>query len=156
MKRGYGVLLVGVWLTVGVIAVSPEARAALGEPAESISADCKALSAARRGVTARTEYTVQEVVSDANVVREYLTPSGIVFAIAWNGLSHPDLTPLLGSYVAEYRQALRKTPRTPGRRHFRVRADRVVVEKWGHMRNLQGRAYDPALIPPGVSIDEIK
>jgi hypothetical protein len=24
------------------------------------------------------------------------------------------------------------------------------------MRNLQGRAYDPALIPTGVSIDEIK
>ena len=156
MKRGYGVLLVGVWLMAGVSAVSPEARATLGEPAESISVDSRALSAARQGVTTRNRYTVEEVVSDANVVREYLTPSGIVFAIAWNGLSHPDLTPLLGSYVAEYRQALRKTPRTPGRRHFRVRADRVVVEKWGHMRNLQGRAYDPALIPPGVSIDEIK
>jgi len=37
-----------------------------------------------------------------------------------------------------------------------VRTDRVVVEKWGNMRNLQGRAYAPALIPPGVSIDEIK
>jgi len=47
--------------------------------------------------------------------------------------------------------------RKPGlRRHFVVRTDRVVVEKWGHVRNLQGRAYPPALIPLGVSVDEIK
>ena len=43
----------------------------------------------------------------------------------------------------------------PGR-HFRaVRGQRVVVERWGHMRSLHGRAYDPALFPAGVKIDEI-
>jgi hypothetical protein len=46
--------------------------------------------------------------------------------------------------------------RQPGRRHVTVKTDGVVVEKWGHMRNLQGRAYAPALIPQGVSVDEIK
>ena len=48
------------------------------------------------------------------------------------------------------------SPREPGRRNQKVETNRIVVEKWGHMRNLQGRAYVPALIPAGVSIDEIK
>ena len=102
-------------------------------------------------------YTVQEFASDATTVREYVAPSGIVFGVAWDGLTYPDLTPLLGSYDGEYQEALRQEPRKPGlRRHHAVRTDRVVVEKWGNLRDLRGRAYAPALIPPGVSIDEIK
>jgi hypothetical protein len=103
-----------------------------------------------------TGYTVQETETDATVVREYVAPSGLVFGIAWNGLTHPDLTKLLGSYAAPYKKALRQTPRKPGLRRHQVKSDQVVVEKWGHMRNLQGRAYAPALIPPGVSVDEIR
>jgi len=149
------VLVLFLGLSTGVLAPR-QALATLGEPATSVESDSKVLSARQRTTTTRTAYTVQEVVSDANTVREYITPAGIVFAIAWNGLTHPDLAPLLGSYVGEYRQALRQTPRKPGRRSHQVRANGVVVEKWGHMRNLQGRAYAPALIPPGVSVDEIK
>lgn len=84
-------------------------------------------------------YTVHEIESDASSVREYMAPSGVVFGIAWNGLIHPDLTPLLGSYAVEYRAALKQTPRKPGRRRHQVKSERVIVEKWGHMRNLQGR-----------------
>jgi hypothetical protein len=110
----------------------------------------------RGAAAARNGYTVHEIRSESTTVREYVTPSGIVFAIAWNGRTHPDLTSLLGSYAGEYKDALQRTLREPGRRSRTVKTDRVVVEKWGHMRNLQGRAYAPALIPPGVSIDEIK
>jgi len=134
-----------------------QAQAALGESSASISSDRKALVSVRHATTARNGYTVQEIDTGTTVVREYISPSGIVFGIAWNGLAYPDLTPLLGPYASEYQQALQQTPRQPGlRRHHAVRTDRVVVEKWGNMRNLQGRAYAPALIPPGVSIDEIK
>ena len=89
-------------------------------------------------------------------MREYVSPSGVVFGIAWSGLVPPDLTQLLGSYAPEYQEALQQTPRQKGSRHLRVETPGVIVEKWGHMRNLQGRAYAPALIPPGVSVDEIK
>ena len=139
-----------------VLSIPRSAQATLGEPAASVESDRKALSAQPRTPSARGSYTVQEVVSDANTVREYVSSSGVVFAVAWNGLTHPDLTPLLGTYVDDYRQALQKTKRTPGRRSLTAKGDRVVVEKWGHMRNLQGRAYVPALIPSGVSLDEIK
>jgi len=89
-------------------------------------------------------------------VREYLSPSGQVFAVAWDGLTHPDLAVLLGTYADEYRAASRETPRVRGQRNRRVEAPHVVVEMWGHMRHLQGRAYAPSLVPPGVDLDEIK
>ena len=155
MKRRLHVLMLCLGLAAAFISIPRHASATLGESADSVESDRKALSAVRRATTARAGYTVHEVVSDANTVREYISSSGVVFAIAWNGLSHPDLSPLLGSYTGEYRHALRQTPRKPGRRSLQVKAKGVVVEKWGHMRNLQGRAYVPALIPPGVSVDEI-
>jgi hypothetical protein len=148
--------LLGFGLTVAMLAHAGPGRATLGEPADSIAADQKALIAVRPFLTVRNGYTVQEVSSDAVVVREYISPAGIVFAIAWNGLNHPDLTPLLGKYAAEYEESLRHTARKPGRRSLSVETNRIVVETWGHMRNLQGRAYIPALIPDGVNVDEIK
>ena len=146
-------------LCFGLLAISllgsPRARATLGEGADSIANDGKALSAAKSATTTRAKYQIQVLTSDANVVREYLTPSGIVFAVAWNGLVHPDLTTLLGSYAEEYRHAKQQLPRRHGQKSMRVQGDQVVVETWGHMRNLQGRAYLPAMIPAGVDVNEI-
>ncbi len=149
-------LFVGLALWVAVLATAHRVQAALGESVDSIESDRNALSAARGGIMVHTEYTVHEVDSDSTMVREYVSASSVVFAVAWNGLVHPDLTQLLGSYVDDYERGLEQTPRELGRRRLRVKTDRIVVEQWGHMRNLQGRAYIPALIPPGVSIDEIK
>ena len=143
-------------LVTAVLLPSRLTHATLGEPADSVAKDRQALSAARRAATSRNGYTVHEMVSAGSTVREYVAPSGIVFAIAWNGISQPDLTPLLGSYKEEYLKALGRSHRRQGRRFSRVEGSRVVVEKWGHMRNYQGRAYDPALIPSGVTIDEIR
>jgi len=154
MKKITYALCIGIFITA--FGTARFTHATLGEPAESVMADRKAISADRSTTTVRNGYTIQEVISDSVSVREYISPSGVVFGIAWNGLTHPDLTLLLGAYTGEYQEALKQTPRKYGRRFSQVRTDRVVVEKWGHMRHLQGRAYAPALIPSGVSIDEIK
>jgi hypothetical protein len=156
MKKKLCTLFLGLGISAAILAAAYVAHAALGESADSITSDRKSLSAVRGATTTRDSYTIQTIESDATTVREYLSPSGIVFGIAWNGMSPPDLTRLLGPYAGEYQDALRQTPRKPGRRHLQVKTNRIVVEKWGHMRNLQGRAYAPALIPSGVSIDEIK
>ncbi len=157
MKRRLCRLTLCLGLIMAFPANAQQAQATLGESEDSVAADQKALSAVKCATTIRTNYTVHEFKSDGTVVREYVSPSGIVFGIAWNGLTHPDLKPLLGSYAGEYEAALKRTPPKPGiSRNARVETDRVVVEKWGQMRNLQGRAYAPSLIPPGVSIDEIK
>ena len=156
MKRRLFARFIALCFSAAILAIAQRALATLGESIDSITKDSKALSAVRRSAKVVDGYTVHEVESDATSVREYASPAGVVFGIAWNGLIHPDLSPLLGSYAHDYREGLRKTPRQPGRRRHQVKTERVVVEKWGHMRNLQGRAYAPSLIPPGVSIDEIK
>ncbi|MCL5023671.1 MAG: DUF2844 domain-containing protein [Nitrospirae bacterium] len=143
-------------ILVSLSAAAGQAQATLGGSADSVEADRDALSAGRRVMTARNGYTVQEINTDSVSVREYVSPSGVVFGIAWNGLIHPDLMELLGSYAGEYEKALEQTPRKRGRRRLQVKTSNVVVEKWGHMRNLQGRAYAPALIPSGMSVDEIR
>jgi len=136
------------------------ARATLGEPVDSVESDREMLSAAKVTSkpisTAHANYTVYQLEYGGASVREYASSSGVVFGIAWNGLVHPDLTPLLGTYAGEYHEALARTARRYGERHLEVKAAHVIVQKWGHMRNLQGRAYAPDLIPAGVSVDEIK
>ena len=143
-------------IAIAAVAWLPRAEAALGEAASSIESDGRALTAARRGVAAHPRFTVETLQSDSATVREYVSPAGVVFAVAWDGLAQPDLTPLLGAHAGEYRAALEGTPRIRGRRSQRVVAENVVVETWGHMRHLQGRAYLPALLPGGVTIDDIK
>jgi len=156
MKIPLYAMFFGLGLSAVIIASAGRVQATLGETSGSIESDRKALSAVQRGVTVRSSYTVHEIYTDANTVREYVSSSGVVFAIAWNGLVYPDITQLLGSYSGEYQDALKQTVRQKGSRHLQVKTPGVVVEKWGHMRNLQGRAYAPALMPPGVSVDEIK
>jgi hypothetical protein len=157
VKRRLTSLLIGLWIAgFFLTAVAGPAQAALGESVDSVASDQTALAAKRVSRMVRDGYTVQELSSDSVILREYVTPTGIVFAIAWNGLIHPDLTSLLGSYAGEYRTAQQHLLRQHGSRHRKVETDQIVVEKWGQMRNLQGRAYVPALIPSGVSIDEIK
>ncbi len=131
------------------------ARATLGESVESVESVRRALSAAQRATIVQPRYTVHEFESGAAAVREFVSPSGTVFGIVWRGLAPPDSKLLLGSYEAEYQQALRQTPLIRGRRSLRLVADRVVVERWGHMRDLRGRAYAPALFPPGVTVDDL-
>ena len=157
MGRKLYLLFLCLALSVAVLAVAQQAWAGVGEPLDSVATDRKVLSAVQHATTSYNGYTVHEFASDATTVREYVSPSGIVFGIAWEGLTYPDLTPLLGPYDGEYRHALKQETRKPGiRRHHAVHTDGVVVEKWGHMRDLRGRAYAPALIPPGMSVDEIK
>lgn len=133
-----------------------QAHAALGEAVASVADDRRVLGASHTGTSSHGLYTVETMTSGSGTVREYVSASGVVFAVAWNGVAHPDLRSLLGSFANEYESALARTARAPGRRHQQVRTERVVVERWGHMRDLHGRAYVPALVPADVSIDEIK
>ncbi len=154
MKRTFHTLAAGL-AVVGALVAAP-ARAALGEAEESVSRDRAALAAVARGTTQRGAYSVHELERGGTTILEYVSPQGVVFAVTWAGLANPDLHTLLGAYAAEYEQAADRAPRVKGKRSRRVVADHVVVDRWGHMRDLHGRAYVPGLVPEGVSLDEIR
>jgi hypothetical protein len=135
---------------------STVSHAVLGEIAESANSPSRMPSAFSARSEIRDSYTVRTTQSDTTSVREFISPSGVVFAVAWSGLANPDLSILLGSYNGEYENALKNTHRKHGRRSRSVQSDRVVVEHWGHMRSLGGRAYDPSHVPGGVSLEEIQ
>ncbi len=156
LKRRLYALFLCFGLSVVILATAYQTEATLGESADTVESDRRALSAVRGATTAHNSYTVHEFDSASTKVREYVSSTGIVFGIAWKGLVHPDLTHLLGSYAGEYQAALGQTRRQKGVRSLQVKTNRVVVEKWGHMRSLQGRAYAPELIPQGVTVDEIR
>lgn len=131
-------------------------HAVLGEMAEPTGSAQRMPSDFSARAVIHEAFSVRTVQSETTAVREYIAPSGIVFAVAWNGITQPDLSILLGSYHNDYQSTVQSESRVLGRKSRSIRGNRVVVEHWGQMRNLSGRAYDPSLIPGGVSLEDIQ
>jgi Protein of unknown function (DUF2844) len=149
-------VVTGCLAFVAILATSQLAQAFLGGRAESVIADQMAFKSAQRSTTTLNGYTVETIVSEAVTVREYVSPSGTVFAIAWNGYVHPDLSQLLGPYSAEYSANKQKAVRHSGSKRQKLETESIVVDKWGRMKDLHGRAYAPRLVPKGLNLDEIR
>jgi len=143
-------------LAAVLVALPLHASAALGEGLDSVERDRQALGAQVHAVQVGPRYTVHSADSAGLQLREYVSPAGIVFAVAWNGMGHPDLDVLLGSHSGEFHRSAATTPRHPGRRLHEVRTSRLVVQRWGVLRDHRGRAFDPTLVPAGVALDEIR
>ncbi len=123
--------------------------AVLGEPLGSVVDDQKRLHGELRSAGAEG-YSVHEITgADGTVVRQYASPAGLVFGVAWHGPFVPDLARLLGSHFQDYRQAVRSSVRRRG--PLAVRTDRLVVETGGHVRAFRGRVYLPSAVPAAVS-----
>src|SRR5438105_15859477 len=93
-------------LLVLALAVPARALAALGADASSVARDREALKGALT-VTPAVGYEIHELKISTGVVREYLAPGGLVFAVRWPGRRAPDLRQLLGAYFARYAAAAR-------------------------------------------------
>ena len=129
-------------------------QASLGDNETSVEADRLAMGATRR-TQLNPAFTSHELQMPAGTtVREYVSPAGIVFGVAWQGPSIPDLRQLLGSHFDEYIAAMetRRTRRSP----VLVQLPGLVVQSSGRMRAFSGHAYLPAALPPGVAPEEIR
>lgn len=141
-------------LSVTFMAFALPAAAELGGNVSSIQADQEHMKGTRH-VTTNAAYSVHEIqAATGTTVREFVSPAGTVFAVAWQGPSTPDLQQLLGPYFAQYSQAI-QTKRA-GRQPVAIRQPGLVVEAGGHMRSFSGRAYLPQLMPQGVASEVIK
>ena len=133
------------------------ARAALGGDATSVEAD-RAKMEATLQTTSRELYTVHEMHAANNVVvREFVSPQGKVFGVAWQGAARPDLQQLLGGYFNQYNEAVQsQKAKRVGRGPLSIQQPGLVLQMGGHMRALVGRAYVPQMVPAGVHLEEIR
>jgi hypothetical protein len=135
------------------------AFAALGENANSVLADQARMKGTRRTVAAQS-YAVHEITGqNGTLVREYVAPSGSVFAVVWEGQFAPDLQQLLGKYYQQAQQAQeqqirQQQPRVRGPMH--VQSPELVCETSSRQRSFHGRCYVPQLVPPGTQTTDIQ
>lgn len=139
------VLFVTLW--------SSMAWAALGGGGDSVLQDAQKLQVLRHASVPEGSYIVHDMtVSDAMAIREFVTPEGKVFAVAWHGKSKPDLHQLLGDYFDAYVQA---AGAPGGHRLSHLQVGDIIVESRGHMLDFSGAAYVPALVPAGFALDQM-
>lgn len=143
-------------LMVAVLAAGAAlpARAALGGDAASVEADRVSVKGQIRA-TAVSGFEVREIMTPGGTrVREYLSADGKVFAVSWRGPFMPNLRQLLGAYYERYTHSV-SGPHPGGHRHLVVEQPGLVVQSNGRMRAYFGRAWDPGLLPPNFSTDDI-
>jgi hypothetical protein len=146
-------LLLSATLAAATVAFAAPAAAALGGDESTVASDNAALEG-RIKVARVQRYAVHEIAAPSGtVVREFVSPAGKVFAVAWSGPTMPDLRQVLGpyfdTYVAAVAQRKAKGP-------VNVVLPGLVVQSSGHMRAFSGKAYLPDAVPAGVASEEIK
>jgi Protein of unknown function (DUF2844) len=145
-------------LALTLLARQTPVAAALGGDETSVQDDRAHMRAALVRMTRSERYTVHEMqASSGTMVREYVSTTGRVFGVAWDGPWLPDLRQVLGTYFEQYVQAARavRTSRA-GHGPLQIQEPGLVVQLSGHPRAFAGRAYVPALVPQGVGIDAIR
>ena len=132
------------------------AKAALGGDVTSIEAD-RAQMNGKREVRPANLYTVHEIAAaNKTVVREYISPAGVVFGVGWQGQFIPDMHQLLGAYFDQYAQAVKEQKASyVGRRPLDIQLPGLVVQMTGHMRAFAGRTYIPEQVPQGVKVEDL-
>lgn len=133
------------------------ACASLGGDLSSVNDDQAKMQGTLR-TTSNNSYNVHEIQALSGiVVREYVSLSGNVFAVAWQGRSHPDLHQVLGASYDQFVQAVQaQRAQRHGRGPLLIQQPGLVVQLSGHMRALAGRAYLPQSLPAGVRPEEIR
>lgn len=131
------------------------AHAVLGEPVVPAAGASGASTGRMRALG--TGVQVVETARAGGVIREYVAPSGVVFAVAWSTRLKPRLDELLGRYHAGYDAAARSAASGPAlRRAVVLRADDLVVQSAGRMNAFTGRAWVPSLTPAGFDAAAVR
>ena len=138
--------------SIAMIAAFP-AGAVLGGDATTVDADRVQLEGTLTVARAQ-RYAVHEIKAPSGtVVREFVSPAGKVFGVAWNGPTMPDLRQVLGPYYDTYLQeAAKRKARGP----VQISVLGLVVQSSGHMRAFVGNAYLPDGLPQGVASEEVR
>ena len=154
LLQGAAILLA---ITMMMMMTAPPAFAGLGQDVSSVPADQVQMKGTLRS-TQTQAYTVHEIrAATGTVVREFVSPSGKVFAVAWQGPWPPNMRQILATYFEQYQRAAQAQMNSrPGRRPLLLEQPGLVVQSGGHMRSFAGRAYVPDMLPSEVSAEAIR
>ena len=132
-------------VAIALLALPASVSATLGRDASSVDADRVRMQGALLRISRDDAYTVHEMQSSSGTaVREYVSSTGTVFAVAWQGPWLPDLRQLLGPYFDDYQRALQTA--SAGRKArgpLTIALPDLTVQITGHPRAFSGRAFVP-------------
>lgn len=145
-------------ILAAIFLFSSAAQASLGGDMASVRDDQAKLQGTLQS-TANDNYDVHQIQAPSGIVlREYVSHSGAVFGVAWQGRTHPDLRQVLG--VAAYDQYVKAVEAQRAQRHGHgpvlIQQPGLVLHMGGHMGALSGVAYLPQSIPAGVHAEDIQ
>ncbi len=150
-------ILLGMTIAVAALAPCFPAGASLGGDMTSVRDDQMKMQGTLR-TTSVDSYNVHEIQTPGGVVvREYVSQTGNVFGVAWQGRTHPDLHQVLGAYYDQYVQSV-QAQRAQRRGHgpLLIEQPGLIVQMGGHMGALTGRAFIPQGMPVGMRREEIR
>ena len=156
MRRMRSLIRIAVFMMFAPVMV-PQVWAALGQPEATVEHD-RVMMKGQRQSGSGIGYSLKTLTVAGMQIKEYVSADGVVFAVVWKGTGVPDLKQLLGEYFEEYRQGVtaKRNRRPQVREPFRMKNDRLVVERAGHSRSMWGRAYLPSHVPPGIRPEDIQ
>ena len=141
---------------IALTSVGEPALASLGHGYDSIQTDRIRLTARMTSATTPTYVVHSLATPNGSVVREFVNPGGVVFAISWRGPGRPDLRQLLGEHF-DTLQA--ETVVRAGRRlraPLAVERSNFVVRTGGHPGGFWGVAYLPQELPTAFSAKDLQ
>jgi hypothetical protein len=122
-------------------------------------AAARTVSGIQRAQTPAPGVQVQEVATaDGGTIREYVSASGVVFAVSWRTRLKPRLEGMLGRYHADYAAAAAgEAARRPGiRRQAALGAPDLVVRSSSYLGSFSGYAFVPSLAPAGFGPEAVR
>jgi hypothetical protein len=142
------------WIAAAAALATTPAFAGLGESVTTIARDHAALRGASLKVTPKAAFDLHEITTaEGSRVREYVSKSGTVFAVAWSGLM-PDLHVLLAGHYAEYQAATEA--RHANRRVLSIATPGLSLNIMKLPRGFAGSAQVPSLMPAGTSAQDLE
>lgn len=125
-------------------------RAELGGTTASILAEQKQFNSQLTS-TQQNGYSLYiQTLTSGTSFQEYVSPSGIVFAISWNGPTLPNIHAIFGNYYGNYLSASQQS-----RRSIYSSSDSLVIQSTGMMGAFQGFAFLPKEAPAGFTVNNL-
>lgn len=132
------------------------ASAGLGQPEASVSTDAQQMKSEDH-IRSLQGYEVHQLTSaNGPTVREFVSPQGMVFGIAWQGRSVPNMNQLLGAYVTNLQTATPAQTKIRPLRGLTVKTSNFVYSNFCRLRICTGSAYILSLVPNNVSAEVVR